>query len=306
MEIVSFLLGIIFAYTQSIYTLFFAIIFMVLRGRLIGIAFFFIFGFSWGLLHHWLTQDKGMPAVKVLSKVELLGTIDSIPLRDNTKSQFYFALKQLDGQAVHTFVLLSCYRHCPVFKVGETWQFKAKLQRPRNLGNPGHYNFVAKLGAEHIYWQGYIKPPFINLKKGREEHYLLKLRESLVFGLNQLIPEKTILGVFQALTFGITTHLRPEDWNLFRRTGTTHLMVISGSHIGLIAGFCYWLSKWLWSRSSRLCLRIPAPKIASMMGFLMACSYSLLTGFAPPAQRALVASFFFFSKNFINRCYIVD
>nr|WP_269570227.1 ComEC/Rec2 family competence protein [Legionella tunisiensis] len=82
------------------------------------------------------------------------------------------------------------------------------------------------------------------------------------------MPKDHALGILQALTLGITFNIDKQQWDLFRRTGTTHLMVISGSHIGLVAGLAYWLIKWLWLRCSRLCLYWPAIQVASVVAFL--------------------------------------
>jgi competence protein ComEC len=74
-------------------------------------------------------------------------------------------------------------------------------------------------------------------------------------------------------------------------------MVISGAHIGLIIGMTYTCVKWLWSRMAFLCLRLPAARVASCVAFLMGLIYALIAGFAAPAQRAVVVSFFMLLPN---------
>ena len=41
-------------------------------------------------------------------------------------------------------------------------------------------------------------------------------------------------GVLRALTMGDASWLTSHDWDLLRATGTVHLMVISGLHVGLV------------------------------------------------------------------------
>jgi len=66
------------------------------------------------------------------------------------------------------------------------------------------------------------------------------------------------------------------------------LIAISGLHLGLIAGFIYFLARFIWSRFYFATQRIPAPIFASIMAFVGAFFYAVLAGFALPAQRALI------------------
>ena len=137
-----------------------------------------------------------------------------------------------------------------------------------------------------------------------QQNFLI-LREQLAATMEEYLPKGPTLGILQALTLNVTSNIDKEQWELFRRTGTTHLMVISGSHIGLVAGFCYCLIKWLWSRSGRLCLYCPASKMASLFGFFAALLYALLAGFEPPSQRSLFACFFLFLRTFLSQRFTV-
>jgi competence protein ComEC len=64
-------------------------------------------------------------------------------------------------------------------------------------------------------------------------------------------------------------------------------MSISGLHVTMLAGLAYALTNWLWRRSPRLPLRLPAQQAAALGGLLAAFGYCLLAGFAVPAQRTL-------------------
>ena len=305
MEILCFFAGIAFAYSKSIYTLLFLIISLLFRPRLSLIAAFLI-AVLWGFFHDWQIESKGMPRARVLSHVSLQGRIITKPSINPSKTQFQFLAERLNQQKVNARILLSCYRNCPEFKTGEVWHFVAKLKKPENLANPGSFDFVSWLKANHIHWTGYIKRGSVKLSEVDERpHSLLALRESLAQSFAEVIHSGPSLGILQALTLGLTSNIDKEHWDLFRRTGTTHLMVISGSHIGLIAGFSYWLMRWLWSRSSRLCLYRPAAQAASVAGILMALIYALLAGFAAPAQRSLLACFFLLLRNFLNYRFTV-
>jgi len=55
----------------------------------------------------------------------------------------------------------------------------------------------------------------------------------------------------------------------------------------MFASLAYALANWLWRRSSKLMLRIPAQRVAVLSGFGAALAYCLIAGFAVPAQRTL-------------------
>lgn len=301
MEILCFFAGIVFVYTLSFKALILPALFIALSLRWQPLGWF-VGAMLWALFHLYCTAERGMPPVRVLPNVPIEGQVASIPQTTQAKSQFQFLITKIDGKPASSLILLSCYNRCPHFKAGQIWRLNAKLKKPQNPGNPGSFNYKAWLDSRHLAWTGYIRNKTLHLIEGQGSRTaLLMLRERLGDDLAGKIADPHILGIVQALTLGIGSSLDKADWDLFRRTGTTHLMVISGAHIGLIAGLCYWLSIRLWSRAGTLCLRYPANKAASLVSLLMALIYALLAGFAAPAQRALIACFlmslnYFFSS----------
>lgn len=300
MEILCFFAGNLFFYTHAYYPLIFVMACAVYFYKP-GVLVWFAAAFSWGIVHQWLVADQGMPAERLISEATIVGIISSIPIKQQDKTQFQLSLSSLNNQAVSADILLSCYNHCPEFKVSQQWQLIVKLKRPENLANPGYTDFKARMAANHIHWIGYLKNHRQPLLMNTANHLnLLAIRVLLADKLNGLFAHETSLGIVQALTLGVTTHITSAEWELFRRTGTTHLMVISGSHIALIAGFTYWIFIRIWSCYSPMCLYRPATQIASLASLLVALSYSLLAGFAIPSQRSLLASIFMLMPCFLN------
>lgn len=255
---------------------------------------FFFLGVMMAWLHQSLVSSKGIPNAGVIPKAMVQGTIASIPNQDFAKTQFLFALEQYEHHSARGLIQLSWYNNAPQLHVGQRWQFMVKLKKPRNYLNPGSADYVGALSARHIQWTGYILSKNNQLHTESHSHFnWLQLREHLGNTLNQLAPDQPTAGVVEALTLNLTNHISQKNWDLFRRTGTTHLFGISGEHIALISGMIYWLIRWLWSKSARCCLYIPAPYVASIGGLLAALFYAFLAGFAPPVQRALIGCFFY-------------
>ena len=301
MEILCFFAGVAFFYQKSVYPCFFLLAMLFFR-PVPKLLLWFLAALYWCVLHQWLIADKDMPSTNLIKKVSLIGYIASIPSQSPYKTQFQFLIKDLDGKAVDATVLLSCYQHCPGIHSGEYWKLQAKLKIPRNLGNPGSFDYVGWLSSHHIRWIGTIYKDSMRRQRPQNNHYpLMELRERLAKNLARLIPNPSMLGIFEALTLGLTNHIDKSQWDLFRRTGTTHLIDISGEHIALVAGLFFWLIKGLWKHAGQLCLRYPAPKVASFGAVLIAIAYTLIAGFAVPTQRSLITCCLMLCCHFQNQ-----
>ena len=265
-------------------------------------VYWFFSAILWCVIHQWSIADKGMPLTKVILNADLQGYIASVPAKNPNRTQFQFVAERLNGKAILSNVLLSCYSHCPTVHAGQHWQLRAKLKKPINLANPGGFDYVGWLDSRHISWVGNIYgKTFRRIEPKTKRYPLTSLRENLDNLLEKLDPDETTLGIFEALTIGFTHHVDKEQWDLFRRTGTTHLIDISGEHIALVAGLAYWLIKSIWKRMGRVCLRFPAPKIASAGAIVISIAYTLIAGFAVPTQRSLITCCLMFSRNFCSQ-----
>ena len=79
-----------------------------------------------------------------------------------------------------------------------------------------------------------------------------------------------------ALSFGEQSGITDEQWTLFRGSGLTHIIAISGQHIALVAVLGWWLGRLLGLRG------------AIIVSLLFAATYSALAGFAVATERALI------------------
>ena len=111
------------------------------------------------------------------------------------------------------------------------------------------------------------------------------IRETVRDRFKQVLGETPAAGILAALAVGDQRSISAEEWRLFNRTGVTHLMSISGLHVTMVSGLFAWFAGWLWRRSAFLMLRLPARKAAAAAAILGAFGYSLIAGFAVPAQR---------------------
>lgn len=296
MEIFCALAGVLFAYTWHPYLPLILALLLLLRCKLSYILCFLV-ALCWALLHQSFVLPAALRENSQASRIVLQGHVSSKPDVTSHRTRFQFAVNQVNGKKQSFLVQLAWYQKAPVIQIGEDWELVVNLKKPRNLKNPGAFDYEKSLQAKHIAWIGYVRSgsrlsptPLPWSLKG------ILLREQWGNKLDTLAPNPVTSGIMQALTLGLTRQIDQENWDLFRRTGTTHLMVISGAHIGLVAGLIFGITNWLWRRSYRCCLVSPAPRIASWFSVLAAFLYACIAGFAVPAQRSVLACGFAFFR----------
>ncbi len=109
-------------------------------------------------------------------------------------------------------------------------------------------------------------------------------------GIQTLALDADSKALIAALTIGISDDIRPNLWSQFQKTGTAHLMVISGAHVGLIAGICFFIFRRIWISIPNVSLYLPAQRFAAASAMAAALLYALIAGFAVPAQRSVIMS----------------
>ena len=120
------------------------------------------------------------------------------------------------------------------------------------------------------------------------------LRATLNLKLEQVKSKYS--AVIKALVLGERGQMDSRRWQVLTQTGTNHLLAISGLHVGIVSGFVFFITLFLWKRSERLCLNIAAQRVAALAAIFTAVFYAMLAGFSIPTQRAMVmAAVVFFS-----------
>ncbi|MDB5765952.1 MAG: rec2 [Collimonas fungivorans] len=263
-----------------------------------------LFGFAWaGLFAHYYLRHELPPAWEGRD-ITVIGTIDSLPSYSESGVRFTFAVEKVldqDGQPppVPQRLALGWYQadegEQPRVQAGARWQLTVRLKRPHGNANPHGFDYEAWLLERKLRATGYVRAD--------QQNRLLQafvfspgnvvevLRSGLRERILQALPEHRYAGVLVALAVGDQRAIEQPDWEVFNRTGISHLVAISGLHITMIAGMFAVITAALWRRSfftgAALPLLLPAQKAAALGGALAALCYVALAGFGIPAQRTL-------------------
>jgi len=179
-------------------------------------------------------------------------------------------------------------------RAGESWRLWMRLRQPRPARNPGGFDEAAWLYRQNLIAVAEVQPSGAHSLDGNQRLFsgsgfsLLMLRAHLADRLHALLGEGIAANLLGALTIGDTGGLDKSDWHVFSATGTTHLITISGLHVGLVAALVGALTFVIWTHLPGLALRWPAPRAAAAAGFIAAVGYAALAGLSVPTLRSLI------------------
>lgn len=252
------------------------------------------FGLFWAHLHSCTVLCRPFP--EPLAKRTLLaeGRVASLPERRPDSLRFLYRIDRLsvDGDEVdfRGLVRLSWYRDPPPLAAGARWRLAVRLKPPHGFLNPGGFDYERWLFQQRIAATGHVRAGSGNarLDPGPGPYWLTRWRQHLHDRLGSMLDDAPSRALVQALVLGDRSGLTPQQWEVFARTGTSHLIAISGLHVGLVAGLVFAVAGWLWSRSARLMHRLATPRAAALAALAAALAYAGLAGFAISTQRALV------------------
>ena len=278
-------------------------------------------GFGWS---DWRAQQRMAVALSPAwegKDIIATGVVAELPQTGDEATRFLFHIESSNaGDAVPPRVRLSWYgtrnwgnvgeegakpdrrAGIPDLQPGQRWQLTLRLKRPHSLTNPGGFDGEYAMLADNIRAVGYVRT-------GKRAQNIALDETGTGFGIGverwranvrrhilAALPDARYAAVMVALVVGDQSGIARDDWGLFRRTGISHLVSISGLHITMIAGLFAALWMALWRRSFGLArwlrtplpLRMPTPRAGAVAAMLGAFGYCLLAGMGVPAQRTLL------------------
>ncbi len=178
---------------------------------------------------------------------------------------------------------------------GQVWRAALVLKRPHGATNPHGFDYEGLMFQRNIRAIGKLRGTPVHV---RDEPFasfgvvVARIRHTMRDAMRSALGPARYAPVLIALAIGDQDSVLPEDWEVFNRTGITHLVSISGSHvtmIGALAGMLVlWLGKRLRVGNQALAERIPARVLAAVAAMAVAFLYCLLAGWGVPARRTFL------------------
>lgn len=161
---------------------------------------------------------------------------------------------------------------------GDHLRGRVQLRRPRNFGNPGEFDYERHLARRGVYVTGFaFDDAALERRPGPTVPRLAGWRAGVarVFEANAGPVEAAVL---KALIVGMAGELPEAVRHSFARAGVSHILSISGLHIGLVAAAGYSLFRWLLARSETMLLRFVVPKLAAALALVPVLLYAGIAG----------------------------
>jgi len=231
----------------------------------------FLFGFSWACFQAQRALDDRLAPALDGQTLWVEGRVVGLPQRDERVVRF-----ELEGATSRRARLPARLRLSwfggPDLRSGERWRLAVQLKRGHGLLNPAGFDYEAWLLARRISATGTIK----------DGQLLVPASGAWRDGIRRRLLQVDAQGqsaTLVALVLGDGSGLSTQTWRVLQDTGTLHLLVISGQHIGLLAGLVYALIAGL-ARYGLWPGRWPWLPWACGLAFAAALGYALLAGSA--------------------------
>lgn len=239
--------------------------------------------FLWGCLH----ANTLLMQINALTQDEknMIAIIKSVQLQEdnqkNEKQRVLLRIHKIENQYLFPPIFLSVIwdNHLPPFCSGQKWQIKARTRAIHSTLNEG--------GFDSQRWAVANKQPLsgklINAKPIDQQ---CDIRQRMINKVKQSINNHDYVHILMALAFGERKLLSKNDWEQLKKTGTAHLLAISGMHIAMAALFGALFARGLQFFFPINCIGQGFPLIIS---WFSAIFYMWLSGGSAPTLRATVA-----------------
>lgn len=274
--------------------------FAVILGR--GAILAFLLGIVWVILHAQWRLAHELPSALEGRDLLVQGHVTSIPEVESYGTRFLFELNATaDGMPPR--IELTWYESRISIHAGEAWQLTVRLKRRRGFANPGGYDYEAQLFREGVDATGYVRMDARNrrLSLPSARYRVLRMRAWLIDKIAIALPGHPMQGIVRGLVVGDQQAIGSEQWQVFARTGISHLVAISGLHIGMVAMLVAWLGGLMARWPQAQVLRLSKIDLRATFGLTAAWVYSLLAGMSVPTQRTLIMLCVYFGALLLRR-----
>jgi competence protein ComEC len=181
-----------------------------------------------------------------------------------------------------------------LFRYGERIRLPVKLKLPRNFRNPGSFDYQSYLAANHIAALASVKFEDVQLLSGfsgnRFELWRTRIHSSIIAKVHALWPPQQA-ALIDAMVIGEAAFIDRDTRVDFQRSGTYHVLVVSGMNVTILAFVVFWTLRRL---------RLTAMP-ATLLTILFCVAYALLTDVGPPVWRATLMCAIFLGTRLLYR-----
>jgi competence protein ComEC len=250
----------------------------------------YIHSAAWSPADHYLRlfaadQTRSAATGKIVSPLD----------RDPDRTSFTMDIQEIDGTPTSGKMRVSIRGGQTMLGYGDLVRVSGQMYQPRGFDNPGGFDYPAYLAQSGIFRTVSVKDAgqvrVISPGKGifrTIQDWRERIRQSFLAS-----TEGSGSAILQAMVLGEEGGLTDDIRDQFMAAGVTHIISISGSHLGLVALLCFGFIRWLLyvlpeRLYHRLTIHVDPKKIAAWATILPVTFYALLAGGQTATLRSLV------------------
>ena len=225
--------------------------------------------------------------------VEMMGMVSQAPdVRDKSTHIYltHIEIKTADKWKKLNGQVLLFVPQFPEYHYGDELQVKGKLETPQPIQD---FDYAGYLADQGIY-STMLSPKIYVTATGKgwgPLAVIYALRNRLSAAMAATLPEPQA-SLAQGMILGIRGNITPELQDAFIRSGTTHILVISGSQFNIVAGLLVAAGIWIFGKKRFLYIWLALAAI---------WVYAILTGLGPPVIRSAIMVSLFLLAELLGR-----
>ncbi|MCF8257897.1 MAG: ComEC family competence protein [Flavobacteriales bacterium] len=178
---------------------------------------------------------------------------------------------------------------------GDRLLIHGQLARVRPAGNPNEFNYARYLRFHHIHHQAYLPQgtwQTVRTGSGSPIRFFIELRQHMLDVFHRAGLDGAEHAVAAALVLGYKADLEQSLVQAYAGAGATHVLAVSGLHVGII----YLVINWLLTVLTKL---PNGERVRAILTVVILIAYAMLTGLSPSVTRAVAMfSFVALAKSF--------
>ncbi|MDY6987395.1 MAG: DNA internalization-related competence protein ComEC/Rec2 [Thermodesulfobacteriota bacterium] len=268
--------------------------------RLFPMVLFFLLGY-WSL-QGWVAPQ--LPPHHVTRFIDddpwhIIGTLEGLPQQTPERTRLTLKVESLTRRELSYPVIgsirVTVRGNGLRLRSGDRVACLAKLKKIQNFNNPGGFNYKRHLAFRGISASAYVANENLLVRLHQKEgggigRWLNRCREAVSSLIERASQEDQAeaRSVLKALIIGDRSGISPENRRAFTRIGISHLLAISGLHVGMVATLSFFVFRYLLARSQQILMAAWARRGAAFMSVMPVLFYGFLAGMSPATQRAVI------------------
>ncbi len=245
-------------------------------------------------------------------KWQVTGVVRDQPGIKQQRLRFVLVARQLQqgdlSLTVKGDIQITARGRFPHLSRGDVVTLSGHLHGVRNFCNPGGFDYERYMALQGIRCRLYAQGERIRVKVSGQKGWrqrLDHLRGALAAMMEAALQRHPaeVVALMKALTLGDRSGISRELREAFSRVGVSHVLAISGLHIGMVAAAAMLLFRLLLVRIPVALNRLWVLRGSAALGFAPVLAYGFLSGFSPSTQRAVMMVAVFIAGFWVGRLY---